>query len=91
MTFLDMFMSDSGNNEAQYKNPEYDKLVAFAKSTGDLALRQKALHDAEKLLFDDAVFAPIYFYTRPSVIKPGVKGYIRSVLGTLYFKEAYIE
>ncbi|HAK73895.1 MAG TPA: ABC transporter substrate-binding protein, partial [Sporomusaceae bacterium] len=59
--------------------------------TPDLSVRQKALHDAEKLLFDDAVLLPLYFYTKPAVVNPKVKGYSRSVLGTLYFKEAYIE
>ncbi|WP_312522055.1 peptide ABC transporter substrate-binding protein [Anaerospora sp.] len=91
MTFIDIFMSNSGNNEAQYKNPAYDKLVDLAKSTPDLSVRQKALHDAEKLLFDDAVLLPLYFYTKPAAVNPKVKGYSRSVLGTLYFKEAYIE
>ena len=91
MTFIDIFMSDSGNNDAQYKNPAYDKLVALAKSTPDLAVRQQALHNAEKLLFDDAVLLPLYFYTKPAIVNPKVKGYLRSVLGTLYFKEAYIE
>ena len=51
----------------------------------------KAMHGAEKLLLDDAVIAPVYFYTRVSMVKPNVKGYQRSVLGHVYFKEAYVE
>ena len=91
MTFIDMFMSDSGNNDAQYNNPAYDSLVRLAKSAHDPAIRMKAMHDAEALLFDDAVLAPVYFYTRLMMVKPNIKGYSRSVLGTLYFKEAYVE
>ncbi len=91
MTFIDMFMSDSGNNDAQYKNPAYDKLVKVAKLSNDPAERMTAMHDAEKILFEDAVIAPVYFYTRLMMVKPNIKGYSRSVLGTLNFKEAYIE
>ncbi|MDR3565461.1 MAG: peptide ABC transporter substrate-binding protein [Negativicutes bacterium] len=91
MTFIDMFVSDGGNNDAQYKNPAYDRLVRLAKTTNDPAARMQAMHDAEKILMEDGVIAPIYFYTNAILAKPNVKGYIRSVLGQLYFKEAYIE
>lgn len=91
MTFIDMFMSDSGNNDAQYKNPEYDRLVKAAKLSSDPARRMEAMHAAEQILFDDAVLAPVYFYTRPLLIRPSVKGVFHSVLGVIYFKEAYIE
>ncbi|BBB92656.1 MAG TPA: peptide ABC transporter substrate-binding protein [Methylomusa anaerophila] len=91
MTFLDLFIIGSGNNDPQYKNPEYDKLVKLAQSTNDQTIRMKAMHDAEKLLMDEAVLAPIYFYTFPAVVKPNVKGVIRSITHTTYLKEAYLE
>lgn len=91
MTFIDMFDSNSGNNDSQYKNPQYDSLVRLAKSTGNQEIRMKAMHEAEKLLIDDAVIAPVYFYTRVTMVKPNVKGYQRSVLGHVYFKEVYVE
>jgi oligopeptide transport system substrate-binding protein len=91
MTFIDMFTSDSGNNDAQYNNPEYDRLVKIAKNSSDPVLRIQTMHAAEKLLFDDAVIAPVYFYTRPILIRPSIKGVVHSVLGIIYFKEAYIE
>ena len=91
MTFIDMFDSASGNNDSQYKNSRYDNLVRLAKSTIQPEIRMKAMHEAEKLLLDDAVIAPLYFYTRVTVAKPNVKGYYHSVLGHVYFKEAYLE
>ena len=91
MTFIDMFDSASGNNDSQYKNPQYDSLVRLAKSAGNQEIRMKAMHEAERLLLDDAVIAPVYFYTRVTMVKPNVKGYQRSVLGQVYFKEAYVE
>ena len=91
MTFIDMFDSTSGNNDSHYKNPRYDNLVRLAKSSLNPEIRLKAMHEAEKLLMDDAVIAPLYFYTRVTMVKPYVKGYSRSVLGHVYFKEAYLE
>ena len=65
--------------------------MRLAKTTSDPAVRMRTMHDAEKILLDDAVIAPIYFYTNAIIAKPNVKGYLRSVLGQLYFKEAYLE
>ncbi|MDR3564962.1 MAG: peptide ABC transporter substrate-binding protein [Negativicutes bacterium] len=91
MTFIDLFESEGGNNTPGYKNPAYDALVNTAKGSADQAVRVAAMHQAEKMLLDDAVVAPIYFYTNPVLVKDSVKGYARSILGTVYFKEAYIE
>ena len=91
MTFIDLFESDGGNNVSGYKNPAYDELVRTAKDTADQTVRIRAMHEAEKMLMDDAVIAPVYFYTNPVMVKGNVKGYMRSILGTVYFKEAYLE
>ena len=49
------------------------------------------LHAAEKILLDDAVIAPVFFQTNPVLIRPPVKGVVRSILGVPYLKEAYLE
>lgn len=91
MTFLELFESTNGNNVPGYQNPAYDALIRQAREAGDPAVRMQTLHQAEKMLMDDAVIAPLYFYTNPVVIRPNVKGFIRTILGTVYFKEAYLE
>lgn len=91
-TLLDLFVTKGGNNYSRYSNPQYDELIRLARSNTDAKIRIKALHDAEQLLIaDDAVVAPIYFYTRPTLVSPEVKGFIRTALGQTYFKEAYVE
>ena len=40
---------------------------------------------------DDLPILPIYFYTRPLMIKPWLKNYISSPLGYTDFKWAYVE
>jgi len=89
MTFMDVF-KDPGN-DAKYKNPAYNNLIETAQSTMDQSLRMQAMHDGEKVLFDDAVILPIYYTTQPYVARPYVKGYFWSVLGLADFKTAYIE
>jgi len=91
MTFIDMFTAASGNNDPQYRNPVYEELVRQAKESNDQAVRMRLMHEAERMLMDEAVIAPIYFYTEGILIKPNVKGYVRSVTGQIYFKEAYLE
>lgn len=89
MTFMDVF-KDTGN-DAKYSSQAYNRLVQQAQSTNDQKIRMQAMHDAEKLLFDDAVIIPIYYTTQPFVVKPYVKGYFWSVLGIADFKTAFIE
>ncbi len=91
MTFLDMFTTDSGNNDAQYSNEKYDELVALAKSAIDPRRRWQALHEAEQCLVADAVIAPLYFYTNPVLSRANLKGIERSITGVIYFKKAYLE
>jgi len=89
MTFMDVF--NDPTNDAKYKNPAYNNLIEKAQSTMDQSARMQAMHDGEKVLFDDAVILPIYYTTQPFVARPYVKGYFWSVLGLADFKTAYIE
>ncbi len=91
MTFIDMWVTNGGNNDTGWSNAQYDALVAKAKSTGDQTVRMQAMHDAEKILMDEMPIAPIYFYTRPELIKPYIKDFYTSALGYTDFKQAYIE
>lgn len=89
MSFMDVFADP--NNDAQYHNPAYDRLIEQAKSTMDQEVRMQAMHAAEKILFDDTVIMPIYYATQPFVAKPRIKGYFWSVLGPAEFKRAYVD
>lgn len=89
MTFMDIYLDK--NNDGQYHNPAYNELVSAAQNTNDQAIRMEKMHEAEKILMDDAVVLPIYYTTQPYIVQPYVKGYRWSILGTIDFKEAYIE
>ncbi len=89
MTFMDVYLDS--NNDGQYHNPAYNDLILRAQSTNDQAVRMQSMHEAEKILMNDNVLLPIYYTTQPYIAQPYVKGYHWSLLGTIDFKEAYIE
>jgi len=90
MTFLDLFTSKSGTNFTGWSNAEYDKLIATAKASSNSSNRIRFLHQAETLLMEEMPIIPIYYYTKPYVMKNTVKGIKLSTLGYVDFSEAYI-
>lgn len=91
MTFMDMWVTGGGNNQTRWSNKKYDDLIDTAKSSGDQKVRMKAMHDAEAILMDEMPIIPIYFYTRPYLMKPYLKGMIRLVTGHIDFKYSFVE
>ncbi|WP_458121730.1 peptide ABC transporter substrate-binding protein [Paenibacillus sp. Z6-24] len=92
MTFMDMWVTDGGNNNAGYANPAYDKLIDDAKATQDSAKRMADMSQAEKILVeDDMVIMPIYYYTSISLVKPNLKGIVVDFSGAVDFSKAYFE
>lgn len=73
-TMLDIMMTNNGNNDAFYSNPEYDKLLEEAGNSADNEFRFEKMAEAEKILMEDMGVAPIYFYTQPYLQKPYVTG-----------------
>ncbi|MDO5417352.1 MAG: peptide ABC transporter substrate-binding protein [Lachnospiraceae bacterium] len=85
-SFLDMWYTDGGNNDAQYSNPEYDAQIDAAKATAVQEDRMKAFHAAEDILIgDENVLAPIYFYTQPYMLADNVEGMYYTPLGYFFF------
>ena len=85
-SFLDMWYTGGGNNDAQYSNPEYDALIDAAKATSDQTERMADFHKAEDLLIgQDSVLAPIYFYTNPYMLSDNISGMYYTPLGYFFF------
>lgn len=86
MSFIDMWMTGGGNNDAQYANPAYDALVKKAKSTDVAADRMNYMHQAEDILIgEDSVLAPIYFYVNTKMVAEGLEGIYYTPLGYYFF------
>ncbi|WP_028782052.1 peptide ABC transporter substrate-binding protein [Thalassobacillus devorans] len=94
-TFLNMWVTDGGNNKTGYSNEEYDALIE--KANNELALepvkRFETFLEAEKMLIkEDAVLAPLYQRAVAKLWKPYVKGVITNPMGPDYtYKYAYID
>lgn len=85
-SFLDMWYTDGGNNDAQYSNPAYDAQIDAAKATANQDERMKAFHTAEDILIkEDSVLAPVYFYTQPYMLAPDIEGMYYTPLGYFFF------
>ncbi len=74
-TFLDMWLSDSGNNHTGWKSPAYDALAARALTIADPNARAAVLAESETLVLDAAPIIPIYFNTHVYLLHPSVKGW----------------
>lgn len=92
-TFLNLWLTDGGNNLMGYSNPEYDKLVQ--STVNELALepvkRYEAFLEAEKVLYEDAAIAPLYQDAGAVLTSPNLKGLIRNPMGApTEYKWAYV-
>jgi oligopeptide transport system substrate-binding protein len=91
ISFLDMWVTGGGNNDAQWSNAEYDQLISDIKSTSDQSERMSKMHAAEDIIFDEWMLCPIYYYTDIYMINSNVKGFYASKLGFKYFMYASVE
>lgn len=91
MTFLDMWLSNSGNNDIGFKNEEYDKLINETKNIEDAAKREENFKKAEEILVkDNMAIMPIYYYTNVAVEKPYLKGVSLDFSGAIDYTRAYL-
>ena len=87
-SFLDMWYTGGGNNDAQYSNPEYDAMIDAAKATSDPAERMSYFHKAEDIIIgQDWALGPIYFYTQKYMMADDISGAFDTPLG--YFIYGY--
>jgi oligopeptide transport system substrate-binding protein len=79
-TFLDMWVTDGGNNQTGWSNKQYDKLIAAAHAQRDPAERMKLLHQAEVILMDEMPIIPIYYRVSRNMVRPYVHGFYPTLL-----------
>ncbi len=67
--------SGSGSNNAQYSNPEVDKLLEEGARTFDTERRKEIYMKVQEIIRDDLPFLPIYLYTNVFGHKAGLEGF----------------
>ena len=77
MTYMGMWITDNSNNYGFWSNEAYDKLIADC-TTGayisDYDARWAALYEAEALVMNEAVIAPLYTKANANLITAGANG-----------------
>jgi len=80
-TFLSTLLSTAGDlDTSDYKNPEYDALLAQSTRTLDPAARNKVLEAAERLISRDLPIIPLYYDVRPYLVSDKLDGYHANAL-----------
>ena len=78
MTFLDMWVSDGGNNDTRWGSAEYDQLIADATVETDVNARQEMFYQCEETVFDQYFIIPIYNRTQSYVVSDKIANIQRS-------------
>lgn len=91
ISFLDMWITDGGNNDAKWSNSDYDALIKQIKNSSDQEERMQLMHKAEDIIFDEWMLCPIWFYVDKYLIKDNIKGFYCSPLGFKFFQYVTVE
>jgi oligopeptide transport system substrate-binding protein len=91
-SFMNVFLSDSGNNHTRWKNPRYDALVQRAVVTLNPVARQKLYDEAQHLLLEqETAIIPIYVGEKTYLVKPYVHNLTISPLNLPNYDNLTIE
>jgi oligopeptide transport system substrate-binding protein len=67
--FLELFVSGGGNNDGDYRNPEYDALIKKAGTLPGGPERNAVMTEAEEILMTrDQVVIPFFYYVSQNLI-----------------------
>ncbi len=90
--FMNLFTTESGNNNTKWSNKKYDKLIEFAAIEMDAEKRIKLYNEAQRILCEiDAPIMPLFISAQNVLVKPYVKGYRLNPMDILYLKDVRIE
>ena len=78
-TFADIFRSASPQNLPGYASARYDRLLAEAEATMDVAAQMRLYAAAEAVLLADSPIAPLYFYVSKHLVSPAIAGFENNV------------
>lgn len=87
---LSIFTSENAYNDPNMKNKEYDELLSKASKTIGKE-HFEALYKAQDILMTEFPTLNVYHYTNSILAKDFVKGWTRSVLGTIDLSNVYFE
>jgi len=88
-TFLDMFVTDGGNNRTHWSEAAYDSLLALTRTTTNPTSRMAFFQQAETLLLTESPVLPLYYYVTKFLVKPDIRGLHPNIRGFFHFADLY--
>lgn len=85
-TFLNLWLTDGGNNKMGFSNEKYDTLLEETATTlaQDPEARYANFLEAEKILAEQAAVAPIYQSAKAQLVRPKVQDVYVNAFGPTY-------
>ena len=91
-TYFDRWKTKDNKNASSWQKQKYDLLVDEIYKMPKSAERDKKINEAEKILIDNTVIAPIYFAIENTYTNPKIHGIVRrEITGITDFTYAYIK
>jgi len=85
--FLDLFITDGGNNNTGFANDYYDEMILqLAPRAPTEEERFAIFHEAETLLMQQMPIIPIYTYATRHLVHPSVEGMSANLMDSLNLK-----
>ncbi len=90
--FLDLFVTNGGNNHTGFSNPRYDEIISReAPATQDRDARYALYHEAEQILMSEMPALPLFVYQSKHLKHPSVKGMPFNIMDSRNWKRVYLE
>jgi len=90
--FLDLYLTDGGNNNTGYADPRYDELILRrAPQAKTREERFARFFEAETMLMKEMPIIPVYTYTSKHLINPSVHGMPANLMDSVNFKYVWLE
>lgn len=91
-TFLEMYVTDGGNNKTGFSSERYDEIMLReAPATLDRDARYELYREAETILMESMAILPIYTYSTKHLIHPSVKGMPPNIMDYQNFNYVSLE
>jgi 4-phytase len=90
-SFLDLWGSASGNNNTGWVHPEYERLLAESRTTGNQEKRMALLARAEALMLSESPVIPLYWAKRSYLKRPEVRGWHPLLLDNHLFEDISLD
>lgn len=89
-SFLELFHSAHGRNDAGYNNPRYDRLLERIAAERIASNRRNLMREAERMILADQVILPVYSYVTRRLVSPRLQGWEHNVMDYHLSRHMYL-